>query len=157
MVQSQMPANLHHCNVALAQQLNLRKQLLSEWLATLKLLDPSTSVGDRPFVREVMAWFWACQHVLGLLQGRLAISSDCLSRDSIVSFEDLWTSDSLCEPENRHMQLVVRIRLALRQIDGGALMFGSLGTDAMLAALPPLPSSVTASSITGFFPPLASM
>ena len=154
MEQSQALPQQQQYNAALAQQIAFHKQVLADWLAMLRA---PTAIGqvnscDRPFLSEVMPWFWACQHILGVLHLRTI-----QPRQRRASFDATGSSDDLCDPNNCHMRLIVQIREALYRIDGGAVMFTTIGTDALLKSLPPLPAHVATASITGFFPPLAVM
>ncbi|KDN35504.1 hypothetical protein K437DRAFT_260361 [Tilletiaria anomala UBC 951] len=161
------------CDTSLAAAVEQQMQTLTSWLSCLQAstAEHSPPRGNRPFLQEVMPWYWMGQHLLALLRARIVVPtgstavtpnpSNIAQRLALYGDgegDDNESTDmAYSDSSNNIMHLIVQMRTALRRVDGGALMYAALGTNRLRDALPALPPSVSAASITGFFPQLGSI
>lgn len=138
----------------LNQKLQNADKHLTRWLTLLQHSSCQHKYGndhrEAPFKSDFMPWYWAGSHFIHMLRGRTQ-----KKESASTSIELLRARLQFIEIQNdplEIMHLLVRIRLALQGLDGGASMQFALGKSDFVKCLPPLPSSVSICSITGLFP-----
>ncbi|WPG98203.1 Hypothetical protein R9X50_00099000 [Acrodontium crateriforme] len=146
----------------LRSQVDSDNRQLMRWLSLLHHSTPRPNMQDKgctPFIRDFMPWYWAGIHLLGVLRGRLGAgcSDPNQLHDRLASYstQSQGNMDAINDASIEVMHLLVRIRLSLGILDGGAKMQSAIGSVDFAAALPPLPEYLATISIAGLFPPFS--
>lgn len=153
----------------LQQHVDKASRSLTRWLSFLHLsaTQMSQTKGSSPFMCDFMPWYWAGAHFLGVLRRRTCRSMQRQSTslpsadlaDILSSVLAQYTGNTAAEGTQSSLEIMyilVRIRLSLNSLDGGASMQCAIGSPRFAESLPLLPASVRVCSITGLFPGLVS-
>lgn len=153
-------------DIHLRQNLDEADRYLSRWLSLVQFSSShnrNPSHREASFMADFMPWYWAGVHFIRLLRRRIPNEGKEKKYTSSMPIDQLQSRISPIAQGNGQthevqndpigiMHLLVRIRLALQGLDGGASMQSAIGKSEIDMALPPLPSTVAICSIIGLFP-----
>lgn len=147
-------------DLQLRQQVESESSHLMRWLSMLHHSARSSRPQidtKRPFFCDFMPWYWAGLHLLGTLRERLNAGGGDPGRfrERVAPYYVAPKTETNDSDDNfdRIMHLLVRIRLSLGILDGGAKMHSVLGSEHFDAALPVLPEYLSKFSFWALFPP----